>query len=85
VHPLDRFHLGGQNSVRGFATDSLGPVSSRSNAGVDVLGGDVFASMAVSVSVPFPRFALSNALGARSVSWIISYFLDIAPAGVATL
>lgn len=50
---LDRFFLGGPNSLRGFAHRGVGPRESDS-----ALGGSAFYSLGVYVSAPTPRHSL---------------------------
>ena len=71
VPSSDRFYIGGPGQLRGFMPAGIGPRSSASKGGSsvpggDALGGDLFYTSTLAMSVPFPSyFATLRQNGAR--------------------
>ncbi|KAI0557179.1 Surface antigen D15-like protein [Gracilaria domingensis] len=57
VQTPDRFFIGGANSLRGFKTRGVGPMD-----GKDSIGGDVFYTSSLMLSLPMPANSLLSQL-----------------------
>lgn len=71
---LDRFYVGGSNQLRGFLPSGIGPRAETggSSSPGDALGGDVFYTSTLALSLPFPGVNVLSKNGLRLFGFVNS-------------